>query len=172
MSSPPMPSVPGRGTASADLPARLQLPMVVTAVIGLVLSVLACSLVWRWETRTAHLEFATATQTQVISLQRGIDEYLDQLQALRALFEASDDVTRPEFESFAGRLLARQKAIQNLSWVPRVKRGERTDHELHGLAVGIPNYRIRAVTPNDGIVISPEQDEYFPIFYASVPVTS
>jgi len=154
------------------MPVRVQLPMVITAVVGLVLSVFASSLVWNWEKRTAHQEFVAATQSQVIALQRGLDEYLDQLQALRALFEASDDVTRTEFESFAGRLLARQKAIQNLSWVPRVKREERTDHELHGLAVGIPNYRIRAVTPNDGIVIAPEHDEYFPIFYSSVPITS
>src|SRR3989442_1448764 len=70
MSSPPMPSAPERGAASGDMPARVQLPMVITA------------------------------------------------------------------------------------------------------AVGIPNYRIRAVTPSDGIVIAPEQDEYFPIFYSSVPITS
>src|SRR5258708_5149639 len=102
MSLPPMHSAPREGAASLDLPARLQLPMVVTAVIGLLLAVFASGLVWRWEQRVAHQEFAAVTQSQVIALQRGLDEYLNQLQALRALFEASDDVTRPEFESFAG----------------------------------------------------------------------
>ena len=172
MPPPPMPSAPSRGAASGELPARVQLPMVVAAVVGLVLAVFASSLVWRWEKRTAHLEFTTATQSQVAALQRGIDEYLNQLQALRALFEASDDVTRYEFESFAGRLLVRQKAIQNLSWVPRVKREERTDHEMHGLAEGINDYRIRAITPDGRITVSPEKDEYLPIFYSSLPVTS
>jgi diguanylate cyclase (GGDEF)-like protein len=172
MLPPPMHKAPRRRAASANMPVRVQLPMVVTAVIGLVLAVFCSSLMWRWEQRAAHQEFVAVTQSQVVALQRGLDEYLNQLQALRALFESSDDVTRPEFESFAGRLLARQNAIQNLSWVPRVKREERTEHELHGLAVGLPNYRIRAVTLNDGIVIAPEKNEYFPIFYSSLPVTS
>src|SRR5258706_15886343 len=108
MPQPPMHKARRRSAASADMPARLQLPMVITAVIGLVVAVFTSSLMWRWEQRVAHQEFVAVTQSQVVALQRGLDEYLNQLQALRALFEASDDVTRPEFESFAGRLLARQ----------------------------------------------------------------
>src|SRR5258708_7602095 len=172
MSSPPISREPAGVVASGDLPARLHLPMVVTAIAGLVLSMIASSMVWRWEQRTAHHEFAAAAQSQVAALQRGLDELLNQLQALRALFEASNDVTREEFESFANRLLARQKAIQNLAWVPRVTRQERAEHERRGQATGVADYRIREVTPDDRIVTSPEKDEYLPIFFASVPTTS
>jgi CHASE1-domain containing sensor protein len=172
MSSPPISRAPSGLVASGDMPARLQLPMVVTAVIGLVLAVIASSMVWRWEKRTAHQEFAAAAQSQVVALQRGLDELLNQIQALRALFEASSDVTREEFESFANRLLARQRAIQNLAWVPHVTREGRAEHERQGLAAGIANYRIREVTPDDRIIISPEKDQYLPIFFASLPTTS
>src|ERR1051326_2715153 len=167
MPLPTMQSAPAHDAVPADLPARLHLPMVVTAIAGLALSMIASSLVWRWETRSAQHEFAAATQSQGVALQRGLDEYLNQLQALRALFEASDHVTRQEFESFAGRLLARQKAIQNLVWAPRVTRTERAAQERQGLAEGIANYRIRAVMPDDKIIASPEHDEYLPIFYVS-----
>jgi CHASE1-domain containing sensor protein len=107
-------------TSPARSKTRARLPVIVTALAGLMLSLAATALLWQWEQKRSQQEFATIAQSHFLALQRGLDEYLDTLKALRALFEVSENVTRDQFEKFSSRLLAGQKAIQNLSWVPRV----------------------------------------------------
>ncbi len=147
---------------------RIHLPIAATMLLGLLCSLTAFHFLWRWEQQLAQEQFAAAAESHFLALQQGLDEYLSKLVALHALFEASDGVTRQEFEIFAGRLLEGQQAIQNFSWVPRVTRAERAGYEQAAIVDGFANFRIRAVTADDRIVPSPEQDEYLPIYYSSV----
>ncbi len=104
--------------------------------------------------RTAHQEFVAATRVEVIALQRGLDEYLDQLQALRALFEASDDVTRPEFELRRPAALPARRRSRICPGCRASSARSAPTTSCTALPSAFPNYRIRAVTPNDGIVIA------------------
>jgi diguanylate cyclase (GGDEF)-like protein len=152
--------------------ARIRLPVIVTALAGFLLSFTACALLWHWEQKRSQQEFAAIAQSHFLALQRGLDEYLSSLKAVRALFEVSDNVTRVQFESFSGRLLAGQKAVQNISWVPRVTGDQRTAHELAAVRDGIAGYQIKAVTLDNRVVPSPPRDEYLPILYSTEPRTS
>jgi diguanylate cyclase (GGDEF)-like protein len=144
------------------------LPTFVAAVIGVALSIAAAFLVSRREERIATLEFGSVAENQSMVLQNGINEYLSRLVALRALFESSGrEVSRREFEVFAERLLRDQTAIQSVNWIPRVRRAEREARERAAVDDGIPGYRIKAVGPEGSLAPSPEQDEYFPIFYST-----
>ena len=87
--------------------------------------------------------------------------------AVRAMFNASDEVSRKEFGIFADTLLHDQTAILGFSWVPRIRRDERVAHELAAAHDGLSDYRIKAVVPGSSLVPSPERDEYFPVFYSN-----
>src|SRR5262249_39503260 len=90
------------------------------------------------------------------------------LSALRALFESNNEVTRAQFWVFVERLLRNETAIQNFNWVPRVMQAERAGLEHAAAHDGIAKYHIKAVTPEDRVIPSPERDDYLPIFYSSV----
>ena len=152
-------------------PFALIAPALVAAMLGLSFSLAATGVVWHWEDNVAQRELKDVGNGHFLALQNGLDEYLGKLTALRALFEANDNVRRDEFETFTARLLQHQTAIQNLSWVPRVMRDDRAAFE-RAAAHDIPGYRIKAVADDDTIAPSPERDEYLPIFYSSVKVVT
>lgn len=55
----------------------------------------------------------------------GIDENLAVLRGIQALFNASEDVTRKEFDTFVSLFLEEEDGTQALEWIPRVKQEER-----------------------------------------------
>jgi len=152
--------------------ARHLLPAFVAAGIGLALSAGAWLAVSLWEDRLAKLSFDTTAQNYAMVLQNGLNEYLGKLAALRALFDSSPGITRGEFEVFARRLLQDESAIQNLSWVPRVRHDERAAYERAAVRDGLAGFHIQSSAEDGSLVPSPQRDEYYPIYYATVPSTS
>lgn len=139
-----------------------------SAVLGTTLSLAAWLVTSHWEDRVAELEFTGRASNLASTLQTGLNEYLAKIVALRALFEASDNkVTRQEFQNFADRILQNQPAILSVSWIPRVSRDDRLAHEEAAVRNGISNYRIRKVSSDGSLVTSPEESEYFPVYYTT-----
>ncbi len=136
--------------------------------IGLFLSLAASVFVWQWEQRQGEDIISDHVRSHILAIQKGLDEYLNDLEAVRAFFEAIDKPSREQFETFATSVLSNQKAVQNFSWAPLVTRSERAEHERIGKRDGMPGYQIKSVTSDDRMVASPERDEYFPIYYSSV----
>lgn len=151
---------------------RARLPVAVAVVAGVLLSATASTLIWQWETKQSKQELAAAAQSHFLALQRGLDEYLGSLRALKALFEVSDRVTRAQFETFAASLLADKKGVQNFSWIPYVPRTDRRTFEAEAARDGLSDYQVRAVTTDNKIIPSPERDEYLPILFSTVPRSS
>ena len=152
---------------------RYLAPALMVGICGLVMSVSTWYVMAEAETRAAVFEFDSRAENRTVVLKNGIGNYWDELYALRALFNSSNDaVTREEFENFSKSLLRRHAALLNLSWAPRVRRDERVAHELAGARAGLPDYHIRTVGPHGTLPVAPEQDEYFPKFYATDARTS
>lgn len=152
---------------------RRLMPSLVAAATGVGLSVTAAIMISSVEDRHAKKAFDVVAENHFLVLQNALNEYLNKLRAMRAFFSSSDDaITRGEFETFARPILRYSSAIQTLSWVPRVRRPERAAHELAAVRDGLSGYRIKAVAPDRSMAPSSEQEEYFPIFYATVPKTS
>jgi diguanylate cyclase (GGDEF)-like protein len=155
--------------AKANRPhrARHVFPIFATALMGVIMSMSAWWVVFRWEDRAAELEFNARASNMSLLLQAGVNEYFNKIVALRALFEsAAQGVSRSEFEMFANRLLRDQAAILSVSWIPRIKHDERAEHEVAAVRDGIADYHITSVA--DGrLAISPQKDEYFPVYYTT-----
>src|SRR5262249_13911863 len=144
-------------------------PILAIALIGLLWSAVASVFIWRWEQNLAEESLADAAQGHFLTLQNGLNEYLNKLVAMRAFFESSDEVTRDEFDSFATRLLKDKPPVRIFSGVPPVTRPDRAAFEAAAVRSGLPGYTIKEVTPDDQIVVSPEKNEYLPILYSTVP---
>ena len=152
---------------------RQFLPCIVTAMIGLTVSAAVTGIILVRDNADADRQFAVLAENHFMVLQNGANEYVNRLKAVRALFDSSDDVvTRSEFEAFTRPLLQENAAIATLSWVPRIGGPERAAHEREGISQGLLDYHIKAMTPGGKLVPSPERQEYFPIFYATVPLAS
>ncbi|MBR0846269.1 EAL domain-containing protein [Bradyrhizobium diazoefficiens] len=147
-------------------------PALVAAAIGLLFSLVGAAAVARWEDRVNRAEFASAAETESLVMQNGMNEYISLLVALRTLFESTNaEITRSEFETFSFRLFERHPGVLRVAWLPRVGREQRAEYEEAGAANGVPGYRIKSFQ-GDGLGIAPESDEYFPVFYSTLPKTS
>ena len=152
---------------------RRLVPSLVAAATGVGLSVTAAIMISSVEDRHAKKAFDVVAENHFLVLQNTLTEYLNKLRAMRALFSSSDDaITRGEFETFARPILRYSSAIQTLSWVPRVRRSGRAAHELAAVRDGLSGYRIKSSNADGSMAPSAEQDEYFPIYYATVARTS
>jgi diguanylate cyclase len=159
----------------ADAAARRRnwrLPVLLTACVGVFLSVSTAYVVSLRDDRLSQLNFDAMAENHAMVLQNGLNEYLNKLRALRALFDANDRVTRGEFESFAGSLLKHAAAIQTLSWVPRVTSDERVAFEQAAVNDGLAGFRIKSLDDEGSMAPAGSRNEYFPVFYSTAPRTN
>jgi len=148
-------------------------PCILAATIGIAASITSAGVTAQRDNNDAERQFHVLAENHFMVLQNGLNEYLNRLRAVRALFDSSDDpVTRSEFDAFTRPILADNSAIATLSWVPRLFNSERAEHERSAVLQGLAGYRINAMHADGKIALSPEHSEYYPIYYATVPKTS
>ena len=114
----------------------------VAAAIGVVISVAGMEGMRYRETRLAQMEFRTRASNHALILQNGINDYLDNLVALRAFFHASNDVSRANFQGFSDEIVRGRTGILAFSWIPRIARETRLTHEAAAANEGLPDYHI------------------------------
>ncbi len=97
---------------------RLRILAVVTA--GVALSLFAFFFSRDAHRRQVQAEFAAAARDRAESVIQGMRLGFEDVSILRSFHEASDDVTRADFDSFTSSVLARHPYIQALQWLPEV----------------------------------------------------
>jgi diguanylate cyclase (GGDEF)-like protein len=146
---------------------------VIAAAVGIGITVASTAVIVQRDDIDAEHQFHVLAENYFMVLQNGVNEYVNRLKAVRALFDSSaEPVTRNEFEAFAQPLLRENAAITTLSWVPRVPNDERAEHEREGLLAGLPDYHIKDIDAQGRMTVSPRRSMYYPIFYATLPNTS
>ncbi|HYA06226.1 MAG TPA: CHASE domain-containing protein, partial [Xanthobacteraceae bacterium] len=149
------------------------MPCVLAVIVGVCVSVASAGLIVQRDNQDARLQFGITAANHFMVLQNGLDEYVNRLHAVRALFASSEEaVTRGVFDAFTQPLLVEDAAIVTLSWVPLVLNSGRAEHERAAVRQGLVGYRIKAMQADGTMIASPERSEYYPIFYATVPKTS
>jgi diguanylate cyclase (GGDEF)-like protein/PAS domain S-box-containing protein len=138
----------------------------VVAASGFALSFVGWQMAHGREDRLARQDFDARANDHFLVLQNGIDQYLNDMLALRASFRTFQP-DRAEFQSFAEQLFDNKNAILAASWLPRVTREERAEFERKAVEDGLAGYQIKSITPDGGISVAPDAPEYFPILYTS-----
>jgi len=114
------------------LQGRLRLLAVLLAGIGLSLGGFFLS-------RSAYqhqteVEFQAAARDRAESVVKGLQHGFEDVAVLRTFFEASDDITRADFDGFMAPILARHPYIQAFQWLPEVTPGNRAALEAEARA--------------------------------------
>ena len=140
---------------------------IIASLLGLVLTGCAWWAASLREDRVAALELETHASSHALPLQYGINEYMDELDALQALFQSDSEVNRGEFSAFSDVVLRDKPAILAVSWIPRVTHEQRVAHERAAARQGLAGYRIKSVAADGSLVPAPDKSEYFPVLYSS-----
>jgi diguanylate cyclase (GGDEF)-like protein len=138
------------------------------AVLGTALSITGWFIVSGLEDRTSAAEFNLRANNMAVVLQNGVNQYLANMSALRALIESAPAVVgEREFLTFSDRLLRNHSAILSVSWVPLILNEERAAHEQAAQREHGDDYRVRSVSEDGTLGPSPAAAEYFPVYYTT-----
>jgi PAS domain S-box-containing protein len=137
----------------------------VILIIGSLLNLAVLVILRSQEERSARAAFESAAQMRFDDLEASVQQSLDNLDAVKAFFNASRSVDRSGFNRFTGTLLERDKALQALEWAPRAASRERRRYELDGLQNGFPSFQFTEKNARGEMVPAAERPEYYPVFY-------
>ncbi|HEY9199820.1 MAG TPA: EAL domain-containing protein [Gammaproteobacteria bacterium] len=113
--------------------------------------------------------FEYLAKERAARLQAGIDRALEVLYATGALFDASTEVTRAEFDAFLGNLVDLHPDIHGIEWLPRITDRERDRFEADARSRELSGFRIMEQGPDRTLVPAGRRAEYFPVYY-TVPL--
>jgi len=151
------------------LPTRF-VPAAVVVCLGLLMTLLVCVL---WQRYYYHARVRAGFEERALSLshvlQTELENLLEALETLGALYTTGAAVKREEFQKFA-RIEAREHpAIQALAWIPRVRDAQRAAFEASAQAEGFVDFQLTEQTPAGQLVRAGPRLEYFPIYVAEPP---
>ncbi|MBF0337963.1 MAG: CHASE domain-containing protein [Nitrospirae bacterium] len=119
----------------------------------------------RLEETRARLEFAGKADIISNTISESVQNYIDIIESVKSFYEASNKVERNEFRIFVSGILSRHRAIQALSWNPRVSEGERAAIEEAARADGYSDFRITERDSKRQLVTASSGEEYVPVYF-------
>jgi len=138
------------------------------ALGGLLLSVLIWLAIAAWESRGAEEEFRAAASTKLALFRGGFGDYADVMRFYQGFIDgAGGNVDGQGLDQRVAPVLSVYTGLSALAWAPRVSRSERTGFEAAARSDGRGDYRISRLSASRQLVAAAEQDEYFPILYAT-----
>ncbi|MDJ0706641.1 MAG: CHASE domain-containing protein [Leptolyngbyaceae cyanobacterium MO_188.B28] len=145
---------------------RPKLPIAITLLLGVGLSILATLAVARWERANYRLQFQRQTDSLATALQRSVNRYTDLLLALGDFYTVSEQtVSRTEFNRFVQRALKTYPGIQALEWAPVVSKQDRDTFEAAIQAEGYPIFQITERESRGGLIRASSRPYYIPVTY-------
>jgi CHASE1-domain containing sensor protein len=143
-------------------------PILATAALGVITAISTWLAVSAWEERLTKARFTNVAGDYAAVLQTGLDEYLGKILAVRAFYDASNQVDAEEFNLFTSQILPGFDHAMRIVWAPRVTRENRVQFEADLRARGLPDFSIKIWSLSSPMPPSLEHDDYFPILYSTV----
>jgi len=140
----------------------MYVPVVVSLVVGLTLSIAAYVAVWQDETTEMKNSFKQTSAERISMIRTCMETNLQFLDYIKAFYNGSELITREEFKLFVDFGIANLRSFQTVGWAPRVLASEREAFESES---GIPGFEIY-YTPEQGQrAAAPDKAAYYPIWY-------
>jgi PAS domain S-box-containing protein len=101
------------------------LSILVVLLVGIAFSLVGFFFTWHSYRRQVEAQFSAVARERAESIIHGFETGFEDVALLRTFFEASDEVTRKDFDHFVDPILARHPYIQAFQWLPEVTPGNR-----------------------------------------------
>jgi signal transduction histidine kinase len=140
-------------------------PLGMTLGLGIGLSIVAASLVSKWEAFNHQVRFQRQIENLTTGLQRSLNRYTDVLLSLSDYYAVADlQVDRQDFAQFVQRSLASYPGIQALEWAPVVSRSERSAFEQQMRSSEFNHFQITELA--GGVLVrAGDRSRYVPVTY-------
>ncbi|MBI9078145.1 MAG: CHASE domain-containing protein [Pseudodesulfovibrio sp.] len=109
--------------------------------------------------------FMREMDNRYASLERELDLHKEFLLGLKGFFDASEYVSRHEFNEYVNPALPRIEGLQAVEWIPYVSKRERLAFEKKAQASGFPDFIFTQRTEQNRMVPVEERDAYYPVYY-------
>jgi diguanylate cyclase (GGDEF)-like protein/PAS domain S-box-containing protein len=133
-------------------------PAPLALLVGIAFSIVAFWAMRGWERALAAHEIQDRFQERAehasLRLQERVSRHLAALEGVEALFEASTEVTRAEFDTFTRGLVQQNPSIRQLAWAPRVRADDRESFESR-VRLEVPGFAVHAGDAPSGSVLFP-----------------
>jgi signal transduction histidine kinase/sensor domain CHASE-containing protein len=133
--------------------------------IGLFVSCLVALRLYSDDEARIREEFGREMDGYASAIDEQISKAIAILHSIKGLFDASEIVTRAEFNTFTTFLLIRYPSMRAVGWVPRVQAHERRDIEMQAQEEGFDGFQISETGKEGRMVRAGERDEYYPVYY-------
>jgi CHASE1-domain containing sensor protein len=113
-------------------------------------------------------EFSQRAALGATALQRSMQEHLEVLYGLAALYATAAQplsLNRESFRELTKGPLKRYPGVQSLGWIPRVSEAEREAYLAAARKDGLSDFQMTEWTPKMQTVRAARRDVYYPIFY-------
>jgi signal transduction histidine kinase/CheY-like chemotaxis protein len=137
----------------------------VVMIIGIFLSFSVFTLLHSNYQQSVQNKFNLVVQNHVQSIEFGMENYVDVLYSIKSIFDASDFVTRDEFRIYVEPFIQRYPGIQAFEWVPKVAKNQRRGYEDVVRQTMQKQFDFFEQTPDRKIMIAPQKDWYYPVYY-------
>jgi PAS domain S-box-containing protein len=149
---------------------RCSRPLVATLVLGILLSVSASYLTWKWQEERQTVRFTNEANNLVIAVRDAIKQIHTELQGLASMYSLNEGVSRANFYHFVAPYFSYLNPLYNLSiqaleWIPRVPANQRDRYEEMARQDGFPGFQITENSPPGQMVRAGARQEYFPVYY-------
>ena len=154
--------VPGRGRGMADWRRTM-----LTMGLGVVLAFAMFALVRRSEDQRVRSEFRELADERISTVRLNTGIALDVVSMLAAHFAVSPPgaTSQADFRALTAPLIARNRFIQALEWIPRVTAAQRQVREHVARAQGRPDFGFTERDAAGHMVPEPSRATYFPVYY-------
>jgi len=144
---------------------RRHVPIILTFIVGIVLSAAAYLLLLNNEHTRWQRNFERAANERLVILERDFFSTFEALKDIGALFDAAPEVDRDVFRRFVTPVLSHHPGIQALEWIPRVKKSRRAAFEASARGDGLAEFRFTERETQGRMIGVSERDEYFPVYF-------
>ena len=140
------------------------LPMIVV-VFGFVVSTAAALFIDHSGQQQRQKEILADNHLDIMTLQQNIDASINALGSLKAFYDASEFVSRDEFELFTTIILNKNQMIDALQWVPEVVSDARGTFETKARQDGLHNFTFNQLDKKGDFVPASGKEKYYPVYY-------
>lgn len=138
---------------------------------SMVLGVAASLVLWldiaKWEGRLARSEFDLLAQDRVAVIQNRLLDDIEVVRVVAGFINASNGVTRPEFDRFVHPILKLQPSIRSVEWVDVVPDTYRKQYEKALSDDGFHEGIRRPQIEGSALIRAPKADTHYAVTYVS-----
>jgi PAS domain S-box-containing protein len=134
-------------------------------LFGILVSIAYYLLSKQAETEHINSEVKALGDVNFYAINQELSKQLLIMQSLKNYFEASNFVSRDEFNVFVEPFIKQFPSIKALEWIPLVKNADRLKFELRHRSKLLPDFQITERKTQGEMVRRSTNDEYFPVTY-------